>query len=71
MAIVQVKKRPKRLPDGRYVIKNRAADFFWYATDNPITMVSFYSVILAFARTSIDGRFQVNEHSLIIQVFRG
>ena len=41
MAIVQVE---CPIPDGRYAIKNRAADFFWNsAGKNPIEVVYFYS----------------------------
>jgi hypothetical protein len=46
MAIVQmpiVQVESPSFPDGRYFIKNRAADIFWNAGHNPITTVYFYS----------------------------
>ena len=57
------------IPDGRYAIKNRATNFFWNAGDNPISPVYFYRSTVEDAKEQ--HRFQVNEHSLIIQVFRG
>ena len=46
-AIVQtaiVRVESPSIPDGRYYIKNGAADFFWNCGgDNPITVVYFYS----------------------------
>jgi len=48
MAIVQVK--PPPVPDGRYVIKNRAEDIFWSAGYNPITTVYFYLTTLEQAK---------------------
>ena len=53
MAIVQVKKleRPDPLPvvsipDGRYVIKNRATDIYWGAYGNPIHTVYLYCITM-------------------------
>jgi hypothetical protein len=71
MAIVQMPIVPVEspsIPDGRYFIKNRAADFYWNAWHNPITTVHFYNSTMP--QTS---RFplQVNEHFLTIQVFKG
>ena len=46
MAIVQMAIVPVEspIPDGRYAIKNRAADFFWNSAErNPIEVVYFYS----------------------------
>ena len=68
MAIVQAK-TPSSIPDGRYVIKNRAADVYWCAWDAPITTVYFGSYTLQYAMDY--SYMQVNEYSPIIQVFRG
>ena len=44
MAIVQVPVTNHSIPDGKYLIKNRAADVFWNsASYNPITTVYFFS----------------------------
>ena len=44
MAIVQrpIVESPS-IPDGRYFIKNRVADYFWNASGNPIKEVHFYN----------------------------
>jgi phage terminase large subunit-like protein len=75
MPIVQVETHS--FPDGRYFIKNRAADFFWNAGHNPITTVYFYSATMATAKTGVsilsypgNDFVKVNEHSPIIQVFK-
>ena len=68
MPIVQVE-NPSIL-DGRYFIKNRAAEIYWaswnISTDRT---VDFWSCTQASVRDVI-GTIQVNEHSLIIQVFK-
>jgi hypothetical protein len=70
MAIVQVKKRPDPLPvaDGKYAIKNRAANLYWCSMYNP-------TKILRCEMESVKDRnvMHVSEHSPIIQVpvFRG
>jgi hypothetical protein len=38
-------------PDGKYVIKSRAADIYWGTAYNPITMVYFYSTTMDVTRT--------------------
>jgi hypothetical protein len=58
-------------PDGRYVIKNRAADIFWGTRYNPIRTVYFYSTIMEDSDAKKQNHYHVNEYSLIIQVFRG
>jgi hypothetical protein len=73
IAIVQLPivlvKRP--IPNGRYLIKNRAEGIYWYKSPNR-TMVTFWSL----SDTHVQNwRYkawcgQVNEHSLIIQVFK-
>jgi hypothetical protein len=61
------------IPDGKYLIKNRAAYFFWSAEksnfNSPITTVNFHSTFMVLAKDS--SRTQVNKHSPIIQVFKG
>ena len=74
MAIVQ--RGP--IQNGRYAIKNRAVDIYWNAGHNPITTVYFYpipeprpffaTVIFLLRRHNF---LQVNNHSPIIQIFRG
>jgi hypothetical protein len=70
MAIVQVEN--PSIPDGRYVIKNRAADIFWNGWNIINSTVVFCTASQA---TLVDakglGLLQVNEHSLIIQVVEG
>jgi hypothetical protein len=56
-------------PDGRYVVKNRAADIYWYAGSNSMKTVYFYFATKEGAKQS--NYFHVNEYSPIIQVFRG
>jgi hypothetical protein len=55
-------------PDGKYVIKSRATNFYWGADQNPMRRVYFYSVTMDVAKTKSYS--QVNEHFPIIQVFR-
>ena len=57
------------IPDGKYLIKNRASNFCWFAKHNPTKMVYFYSYRLELAK--VLSSFQVNENSLIILLFRG
>ena len=63
MAIVQ---RPPivPIPDGKYVIKSRAADIYWNAMYNPISTVYFTSVTFEDAKKYF--HLQVNKHSPII-----
>ena len=64
MAIVQVE-----IPDGKYIIKNRAADIYWTGWSIPIsTPVHFWRTTMEQAK-SYDLA-QVNDHSPIIQVFK-
>ena len=55
------------IPNGRYVIKNRGADFYW-ADDNPITSVYFWHTTLEKAKKY--SSCQVNAHSPFILLFR-
>ena len=68
MAIVQMPECP--IPDGKYLIKNRAADIYWTAGFNPTTVVHFWyfwSTTMKTAKSSLSS--QVNKHCPIIQVF--
>ena len=68
MAIVQMPMDDvivQPFPDGKYAIKNRAADIYWNAGNSPIRTVLFRP------DTTGRGNFtQVNEHSSILQVFK-
>ena len=50
MAIVQaeVQAEVTSIPDGRYIIKNRASDFYWYAGSD--SKVYFWKVTLEYAK---------------------
>jgi hypothetical protein len=59
-------------PDGKYLIKNRAADDYsnyWAAGHDPITTVFFCPCTMEYAK--MYNSYHVNEYSPIIQVFRG
>jgi hypothetical protein len=53
------------IPDGKYVIKNQAADMYWFAGFNPIKTVYFWHTTMKIAK--IHPAMQVNEH--ILQLF--
>ena len=57
------------IPDGRYLIKNRAANLYWGARHNPIQTVFFYSRTME--ELKMYSKLQVNEHSPFILLFRG
>ena len=57
------------IPNGRYLIKNRAAEIYWHAWNNPIQTVYFYSTTMEHAKKY--SWMQVNEHSPFILLFRG
>ena len=65
--IVQV--QSPSIPDGKYIIKNRARDIFWCAGDNPISTVCFWPGTMVQAMDSDVLPLQVKMHSPIIQVF--
>ena len=72
MAIVQkpiVQAKNPSIPDGRYIIKNRAGDIYWNVWGRTITTVYFSVVRAAMVDTKLPF-LQVNEHSPIIQVFK-
>ena len=77
MAIVQADVRVESplpveatsIPDGRYLIKNRAAEMYWIACNDPIETVYFYQTTLEEAKKPT--WMQVNEHSPFILLFRG
>ena len=73
MAVIQMPIESPSIPDGKYAIKNRAADIYWYLGHNPITTVHFW-----FPGTTVnlkdicnDLELQVSKHTPIIQVFKG
>ena len=69
IAIVQLK--PPSIPDGRYLIKNRAARIYWSSGgDIPISTVYFWHTTKEWAEISTYYYLQVNEHSPIILVYR-
>ena len=76
MAIVQADVQVENLlpvevtsiADGRYLIRNRAADVYWLSAINPL-MVYFCPTTMEYAKKNT--RKQVNEHTPIILVFRG
>ena len=57
------------VPDGRYIIKNRAANYFWNPGNNPIQAVHFLSTTTADAK--IRNLTLVSVFSPIIQVLKG
>ena len=59
------------LRDGRYYIKNRAESIYWNAWSNPIKTVHFWRNANRIENVNLKDPIQVNEHSPIIQVFRG
>ena len=64
MAIVQ----SPSIPDGTYLIKNRATDIHWSAWHSPIQTVYFWPATMENAKAQSHA--QVNKHSSIIQVFK-
>ena len=56
--------------DGRYLIRNRAAAYFWNAAWNPIKTVTFCYSTIDSAKDTKNAFLQVNDHSPIIQGFR-
>ena len=69
MAIVVPVSVGSPIPDGKYVIKSRAADIYWHVKNNPIDTVYFLSFTLVKAKELKTT--QVSKHSPIIQVFQG
>ena len=69
MAIVQ--RRP--IQNGKYLIKNRAANVYWAPGNNPMKTVYFYSTTSCTTEHAKERiKLQVNNHrSPIIQLFRG
>ena len=59
------------IPDGRYLIKNRAADVYWVADHNPIQRVYFYPTMSTTETAKKYSDMQVNEHSPFVLLFRG
>jgi hypothetical protein len=72
MAIVQnsiVQVKTPSIPDGRYFIKNRAADIFWNGRSIASSTVEFWAATLEYVKQI--NYIHVSEHSLIIQVLEG
>ena len=65
MAIVQI----PPIPDGKYVIKNRAADIYWTAGVSPITTVHFW-LTAKVQEVKGSSYTQVNKHSPIILMIK-
>jgi hypothetical protein len=77
MAVVQkriVQVESPSFPDGRYIIKNRAANLLWNAVISPTGIQTVYfwntTVPVAAAKYPSHDYLQVNKHSPIIQVFK-
>ena len=66
MAIVVQMEIP--IPDGKYVIKNRAANIYWNAGWNPIRKVLFWPGTTVRAKDTSNNFAQVSEHFSILQV---
>ena len=58
------------IPDGKYLIKNRVADIYWTAGNNPIQAIYFSSITMEQAKLQNHNWGEVNQHSPIIQVFK-
>ena len=74
MAIVQlaiVQEESPSIPDGRYLIKNRAANIYWEAEKSPDNTVYFWHTTTVKTKFSKCTYAQVNEHFRVIQVFKG
>ena len=69
MAIVQMPIESPSIPDGKYIIKNRAADICRSPGHTVIKTLHFWPGTMVQAKAYIHT--QVNKHSLIIQVFKG
>ena len=69
MAIVQLEVKKSPIPDGKYVIKNRAANIYWNAgsRNNPIRTVYFYFTTMEYVKTNT--HMQVNKDSPTIQLY--
>jgi len=57
-------RRPPPIPNGRYVIKNRAAATFWNAGSNPIKTVHFFPCSMEFAKK--DSILQISICSILV-----
>ena len=66
MAIVHIES--PSIPDGIYLIKNRAANLYWNAGLSPTTKLYFGPATMKQAKKSHWA--QVNKHSLIVQMFK-
>ena len=64
MAVVQMPIESP-IPDGKYLIKNRAADIYWHAGKNPIKTVYFWATTMEQVKNNTST--QVNKHSPIFK----
>ena len=71
MAIVQaeIQVEVTSIPDGSYVIKSRAGDFYWSAYKLESTEFVYFWETSKMEKAKSDRDTQVNEHSTIILVF--
>ena len=69
MAVVQMPIEIPSIPDGKYFIRNRAADIYWHTSSPPYTTVYFCVATMEYVKSNKKWM-QVNKHSLIIQVFK-
>jgi hypothetical protein len=70
MAIVQmpiVQMENASLPDGRYLIKGRAANIFWNTMFSPISSIYFWNTTFTIANLKNSIYMQVSEQSPIVQ----
>ena len=78
LAIVQMSIESLQIPDGKYVIKNRAADIYWnmaggnprYDPSGPADIMTVYFWATSMEQAKKSRYSQVNRHSPIIQVFK-
>ena len=74
LAIVQVENQfqveNQLIPDGKYVIKNRAANIYWRTGYSRTSKIFFFLYNGDFEYVKDRDTFQVNQHSPIFQVFK-
>ena len=68
MAIVRKPIEGPSIQNGKYAIKNRAADIYWNTGVSPFAMVHFWATTIEQVKKDVWS--QVNNHSPIIQVFK-
>ena len=70
MAIVQTPVKAPSISDGKYVIKNQAADIYWGAGHNPIKTVKFYPITMETAKKVqlLPGERAFSNHSCVQKI---